>query len=178
MKDKYIVLIVGESGSGKSTICDELTKRYGLKQVKSYTTRPRRSDNESGHIFVSDEEFDRLENMCAFTLFNGHKYCATSKQVDNADLYVIDPKGVKYFMNHYNGKKIPMVIYIDVDKKTRRKRMMKRGDGQDKVDKRIKHDEESFGNVDEYAFKTYSNNTLSDLDKIVNDIYYLFFIDR
>lgn len=178
MKDKYIVLIVGESGSGKSTICDELTKSYGLKQVKSYTTRPRRSANEDGHTFVNNEEFDKLENICAFTLFNGNRYCATSEQVDNADLYIIDPKGVEYFMNHYNGKKIPMVIYIDVDKKTRRERMRKRGDGQDKVDKRIKHDEESFGDVDEYAFKTYLNNTFSDLDRIVNDIYYLFFMDR
>lgn len=178
MKDKYIVLIVGESGSGKSTICDELTKSYGLKQVKSYTTRPRRSADEDGHTFVNDEEFDKLENMCAFTLFNGYRYCATSEQVDNADLYVIDPKGVEYFMNHYDGKKIPMVIYIDVDKKTRRERMRKRGDEQNKVDKRIKHDEESFGNVDEYAFKTYPNKTLSDLDRIVNDIYYLFFMDK
>ena len=63
MKDKYIVLIVGESGSGKSTICDELTKRYGLKQVESYTTRPRRSEDEDGHTFVSDEEFDKLEDI-------------------------------------------------------------------------------------------------------------------
>ena len=64
MKDKYIVLIVGESGSGKSTICDELTKRYGLKQVKSYTTRPRRSEDEDGHTFISDEEFKELEGIC------------------------------------------------------------------------------------------------------------------
>ena len=90
MKDKYIVLVVGESGSGKSTICNLLTTRYGLKQVESYTTRPMRYEGESGHTFVNDAEFDALDNMCAYTVFDGYKYGATQEQVDNADLYVID----------------------------------------------------------------------------------------
>ena len=178
MQNKYIVLIVGKSGSGKSTICDRLEQEYGLKQVKSYTTRPRRSADENGHIFVSDKEFNALENICAYTFFNGHQYGATSEQVDNSDLYVIDPKGVEYFMKHYNGRKIPMVIYIDVDKRIRRKRMRERGDGKNKVYNRLRHDEKEFGDVDEYAFKVYKNEKPYDVERIANDIYYLFFTDK
>ena len=149
MKDKYIVLIVGESGSGKSTICDELTKRYGLKQVKSYTTRPRRSEDEDGHTFISDEEFKELENICAY----------------------------RYFMEKYNGRKIPMVVYVHADKRTRRKRMAKRGDKEYKIRQRLENDESAFANVDEYAMYRYSNVEEGDVEKIATDIYRKFFRD-
>ena len=177
MKDKYIVLIVGESGSGKSTICDELTKRYGLKQVKSYTTRPRRSEDEDGHTFISDEEFDRLENVCAYTYFDNHRYCATREQIDNSDLYIIDPYGIDYFIKEYNGRKIPIVVYIHADKRTRRKRMANRGDKEYKIRQRITHDESAFANVDEYALYQYDNIGEGDVEKIATDIYRKFFRD-
>ena len=175
MKDKYIVLIVGESGSGKSTICDELTKRYGLKQVKSYTTRPRRSENEDGHTFINDEQFDNLDDICAYTLFDGHRYCATKEQIDNADLYIIDPKGIEYFMAHYNGRKIPMVVYIHAVDWNRKKRMIERGDDIESVNRRIKNDEIEFKDVEKYATSTYSNNVMKTIDIIVKHIYYDFF---
>ena len=177
MKDKYIVLIVGESGSGKSTICDELTKRYDLKQVKSYTTRPRRSANEDGHTFISNDEFSKLENICAYTYFDNHHYCATKEQVDNADLYIIDPYGIRYFIDKYNGRKIPMVVYIHADNRIRRKRMEKRGDKRYKIQQRIVNDESSFANVDEYATYQYNNIEEGDVKKIATDIYRRFFRD-
>ena len=177
MKDKYIVLIVGESGSGKSTICDELTKRYGLKQVKSYTTRPRRSEDEDGHTFISVEEFNKLEGICAYTYFDNYDYCATREQIDNSDLYIVDPWGIEYFMKTYNGRKIPMVVYIHADKRTCRKRMAKRGDKEYKIRQRITHDESAFANVDEYAMYRYSNVEEGDVEKIATDIYRKFFRD-
>lgn len=178
MKDKYIVLIVGESGSGKSTICDELTKSYGLKQVKSYTTRPRRSANEDGHTFISNDEFSKLENICAYTYFDNHHYCATKEQVDNADLYIIDPYGVGYFMEKYNGRKIPMVVYVHVDKDIRRHRMEKRGDSISKIEQRITNDELAFADADEYAIYKYHNIEEGDIKKIATDIYRRFFKDN
>ena len=177
MKDKYIVLIVGESGSGKSTICDELTKRYGLKQVESYTTRPRRSEDEDGHTFISDEEFKELEGICAYTYFDRHRYCATKEQIDDSDLYIIDPYGVRYFMEKYNGRKIPMVVYIHADKRIRRKRMAKRGDKEYKIRQRLENDESAFANVDEYAMHRYNNVEEGDVEKIATDIYRKFFRD-
>lgn len=175
MKDEYIVLIVGESGSGKSTICNLLTTRYGLKQVESYTTRPMRYEGESGHTFVDDAEFDALDNMCAYTVFDGYKYGATQEQVDNADLYVIDLDGVDYFMSHYKGRKIPMVVYIKTSMPTRVERMLKRGDTEGKIIERLSYDYVHFAGVADYATYTYNNSDSYDVSAVSYDIYDKFF---
>lgn len=177
MENKYIVLIVGESGSGKSTICNELTKRYDLKQVESYTTRPRRNNEERGHTFVTEEEFNKLQNICAYTLFDSHKYCATKEQIDSADLYIIDPHGIDYFMRKYNGQKIPMVVYIHASQSERKKRMRYRGDTEYQINRRIRLDVNAFYKAQEYAIQTYRNEKQSDIDNIVTDIYQKFFDD-
>ena len=96
--------LVGESGSGKTTIADMLAEKYNLSVLKSYTTRPPRVNDDS-HIFVSIEEFNKLENKIAYTEFNGNYYCATADQLDNSDIYVIDPDGIKYLKEHYHGSK-------------------------------------------------------------------------
>lgn len=175
MKDKYIVLVVGESGSGKSTICNLLTTRYGLKQVESYTTRPMRYEGESGHIFVDDAEFNALDNMCAYTMFDGYKYGATQEQVDNADLYVIDLDGVDYFMAYYKGRKIPMVVYIKTPIYTRVERMLKRGDAESKIIERLSYDYVHFARVADYATYTYDNGDSDNISAISYDIYDKFF---
>ena len=81
-----IFLIVGCSGSGKTTITEQLEQKYGLKSIQSYTTRPKRSEDEKGHIFVSDSEVPPKTDMVAYTEFAGNRYCATAEQVEDNDL--------------------------------------------------------------------------------------------
>ena len=123
-----IFLIVGCSGSGKTTITEQLEQKYGLKSIQSYTTRKPRYDGETGHIFVSNKEFDKLTDMVAYTEFAGNRYCATAEQVENNDIYVIDPKGIDFFMKSYNGSKTPKVIFISSDMATRYERMKSRAE--------------------------------------------------
>ena len=123
-----IFLIVGCSGSGKTTITEQLEQKYGLKSIQSYTTRPKRSENETGHIFVTNKEFDKLTDMVAYTEFAGNRYCATTEQVENNDIYIIDPKGIDFFMKSYNGRKTPKVIFISSDMATRYERMKSRAE--------------------------------------------------
>ena len=123
-----IFLIVGCSGSGKTTITERLEQKYGLKSIQSYTTRPKRYEDESGHTFVSDEEFDELTDMVGYTEFAGNRYCATTEQVENNDLYIIDPKGVDFFMKSYKGSKTPKVIFISSNMTTRYERMKSRAE--------------------------------------------------
>ena len=123
-----IFLIVGCSGSGKTTITEQLEQKYGLKSIQSYTTRQPRYDGETGHIFISDEEFDKLTDMVAYTEFAGNRYCATAEQVENNDLYIIDPKGIDFFMQSYKGSKTPKIIFISSNLTTRYERMVGRAE--------------------------------------------------
>jgi dephospho-CoA kinase len=75
---------------------------------------------------VTDEEFDKLTDFVGYTEFAGNKYCATSAQVEINDLYVIDPKGVDYFREHYKGNKTVKVIYIDSPVSVVYERMLQR----------------------------------------------------
>lgn len=179
---KYIFLIVGCSGSGKTTITEQLEQRYGLKSIQSYTTRPKRYGNETGHTFVSDEEFDKLTDMVAYTEFDSKRYCATAEQVENNDLYVIDPKGIDFFMKSYKGNKIPKVIFISSDLTTRYERMVKRAEVKgsiytEAVDialDRIKNDvNEFYDYIHNRASIDYivNNNQNDNLNNVVNKIY-------
>lgn len=179
MKDKYIVLLVGKSGTGKSTICQYLENMYGLKEVKSYTTRPKRNSGDTSHKFVDEETFDDIisnDGVCAYTEFNGYKYCTTNHQIDNSDLYIVDPKGVDYFMKDYSGRKIPMVVCVDSPLDVRKDRMRLRGDSEDKIKSRIEHDEMAFKDIDNYAMRLYNNRIkVDDVITIGDDIYNMFF---
>ena len=180
-----IFLIVGCSGSGKTTITEQLEQKYGLKSIQSYTTRKPRYDGETGHIFISDEEFDKLTDMVAYTEFAGNRYCATAEQVENNDLYIIDPKGVDFFMKAYKGSKTPKIIFISSNLTTRYERMVGRAETKGKSHQeaiessltRIVNDAGEFYDyiqgqawVD-YVCKNNSNDKLEDIvDKIFDYI--------
>lgn len=147
MSLKNIYLIVGPSGSGKTTIASVLEKAFGLKAVESYTTRPPRYEGERGHIFVSDEEFDALGPMCAYTEYNGYRYGVTEDIIDSHDLYVIDPAGVNYMrsIDGYQGSKKVITIRLEVDREQRFQRMTARGDDDKTIINRLINDYKSFG---------------------------------
>jgi len=137
-------LIVGKSGSGKDTLVNSMTS-HGFNKLISYTTRNRRKNEKDAHIFVTDEQFDELQDtMVAFTNFNGHRYCATQNQVENADMFITDPDGIEYFHDHYEGDKNPIVVYIDVPWFKRFARMIKRGDSITQAVSRIINDCKAF----------------------------------
>ena len=90
--DKLKILIVGRSGTGKDYLAKQLAEK-GLKQVKSYTTRPKRSEDEDTHIFVTKEEAALLTDRVAETRIGEYEYFATREQVEESDIYIVDPKG-------------------------------------------------------------------------------------
>lgn len=165
-ENKIIALVVGPSGCGKTTVCEKLGEKYGLKQVHSYTTRPRRPSETAGHIFIDESEMPDKAEMCAYTYYNGNHYFATHKQVDEADLYVIDPAGVKAFNKWYRGKRIPKVISIYTPTVDRMVRMLKRGDTPEQVQARIMTDDREFAGLE--ADVTIAN---LDLDVCVDEVY-------
>ena len=124
---KCLFCIIGKSGSGKTTICTKLEER-GYKQIPSYTTRKPRTENEVGHTFISDEEFNRLTDLVAFADYRGTRYGVTKQQVEdeNNSLYVVDVTGLNYLKEEYKGSRKIVSIYINADIITIYKRLVER----------------------------------------------------
>ena len=141
MNNAPLFLFVGRSASGKTTVADML-EQDGYTQIASYTTRAPRYDGEIGHIFVSDEEYDKLENIMASTLYNGHRYCTTLEQVQEADLYVVDIPGVETLLQNYDKLNREIyVMYFSVGVYHRINRMIDRGDSDTQIISRLLTDE-------------------------------------
>ena len=146
MFTKNIYCIVGRSGTGKTTLAEKLMKS-GLTQIESYTTRPKRFETETGHTFVTDEEFDALKDIVAFNCYNGYKYAATKEQIEINNIYVVDIPGIKALRKSYNGSKKIVVIGLYADPKVCYDRMRGRGDSDEKAKSRIEIDNMAFADV-------------------------------
>lgn len=137
-----LICIIGPSGSGKTTLVETLQKYFGFKSVESYTTRKPRYPGETGHTFISDEEFDALDTITN-TVFDNHKYGVTTDMLDKADLFVVDKEGVKTLKEHYNSRKI-VVIALKCPNDILKQRMLKRGDSEEQANTRLTHDKKAF----------------------------------
>ena len=148
---KNIYLIVGPSGVGKTTLVERLVKDHGLRPVESYTTRQPRYPGEKGHIFVPDEEFNRLEGMLAYVEYDGNRYCITKALVDENDLCVIEPSGAQDILECYKGEKGVVVISLTASYSERYSRMKQRGDTTGAIEARLAEDAKTF-DYSRYSF--------------------------
>ena len=172
-ESKVIIALIGKSGSGKTTITDTLSCDYGCKVLKSYTTRPRRHPNDDDHIYVSDEEFDKLTDIVAFTEFSGYRYCATQQQVDESDIYIIDPYGLEQLKSLYKGEKRIVSIYVDVPMEICLERMRNRCDSEELCWERLRHDEQAFRGIKnkvDYVVNGIPYGVCLDVNYLINNI--------
>ena len=137
-----LFLFIGKSSSGKTTVANQMEEEYRMKQVYSYTTRPPRYDGEIGHIFVTNEEFDALGELAAYTVYNGYRYGTTFQQLDECSIYVIDVAGTKTLLEKCKNYNRPIcVIYFDTTVYNRIQRMISRGDCDAQIISRLLQDE-------------------------------------
>ena len=147
---RYLYLIVGRSGSGKTELTNVLAEHFNAKIVQSYTTREKREPNETGHIFATPKDYfkAKAQNLVvAETIFSGNYYWAQSDQIEECDLYVVDPKGVEDVRTAYENdiiNKKPFVIKLSVSRKEVAKRMKKRGDSPNSIQTRLLNDDHVF----------------------------------
>ena len=140
---KPLFLFVGKSASGKTTIAEILEQKYDHKQVYSYTTRPPRYEGEIGHMFINDDEFNNLEDLVAYTEYNGYKYGTTSEQLDECSIYVVDVPGVETLLQNYKTNRPICIFYFDATVYTRITRMIDRYDSDMSIISRLLQDEKS-----------------------------------
>lgn len=131
-KEHVVICLMGKTASGKDTLANKLCERTGLRQVVSYTTRGRRTNEGNTHIFISDEEYQALEDsgrIATFTQIGPYKYCCTIDQLYESDIYVVDPMGVQHLRELDLPNLRLVTVYINTPDDLRKERALnKRGD--------------------------------------------------
>ena len=157
MKNEKIC-ICGPSGSGKDFLLRGLIKK-GEKYSPKITTRPKRQNEVDGvdYIFTTNEDFDYLmgENQHLIKCFQKFEikgenwyYYITQENFDNNSVFIVTPHELSFLT--IEERKGCFVVYLDIDEDTRRKRISRRNDNKDSVERRILSDKEDF-----YYFKNY-----------------------
>lgn len=118
MNEEHTLLcVLGKTACGKDSLVNKLCERTGLKQVISYTTRPRRVNEGDTHIFADEDDFEQMYEdgvVAAFTQIGEYKYWTTIDQLEDADVYIIDYIGLQT-LRELNLSNIRLVsIYINV----------------------------------------------------------------
>lgn len=112
-KEHTLLCLLGKTASGKDFLANRLCERMGLKQLISYTTRERRVNEGDTHIFITDAEYQKLQDeghIAAFTQIGQYKYCCTVEQLYEADIYIIDYQGLK----HLRELNLPNLRFVTV----------------------------------------------------------------
>lgn len=158
-----LYFIVGASGSGKDYVVNKICEIGGYKKVISRTTRERRKgESSNNHLFVSNQQADKEFDKALFkTLYNGNRYYVLEEDLENADFYIIDPKGVKEapadLFRKYNAR----IIYIKVSWYKRACNMMfRRKDSIKNVISRLINDRKEFKNFENIADYVFTNNEM------------------
>ncbi|MFI2856872.1 AAA family ATPase [Paenibacillus sp. JSM ZJ436] len=169
---KTVLLLVGKSGSGKTEIAN-LFRLRGYDVLQSYTTRKPRSEDEWGHLFCSEEEYKQFKDngeIVAYTLFDGYHYFSTKAQIYNTDVYVVDPDGVDYLKEQVQDIKF-VTVYLNVNSDERYKRMLQRGDSEEKAHQRLVNDEFKFINLTfDYAVANYDLSIAFELIEYIMEL--------
>ena len=171
-----MIILIVESGSGKSTILNELSK-IGYQKAIDYTTRPKRpgDDQLQDMRFISKQEFENMWNegkILQRAEFNGEYYgLSIYSLADNVVcISIVDSiRDIKRRAKELGKDGISIkVFYIRVPLEERIKRMLKRGDSIDMVQKRISIDKEKFRDVYKVADYVIDNDNLDmAVDKIL-----------
>jgi guanylate kinase len=176
MPNKTIFCVLGRTASGKDTLVAEMCKKHNLKQLISYTTRPKRNENENTHLFATEQDFnnDCARNaVVASTVINGYTYWSTKDQVYESDVYIIDPRGLEELKRTMPDVRI-VTICIYVDTHSRRQRFLIRQPGKDELfEQRNASESEQFDAfelnkmADYFVFNDRFETALYCLDRII-----------
>lgn len=131
-KEHTLLCILGRSGAGKDSLADKLCERTGLNKLISYTTRPRRENENNTHIFVTDADYEQMlanGQVAAYTEINGFRYWSTIEQLMTSNIYIIDPIGVKTLQSLNIPNLRIVTVYIHIPEDIREQRAIElRGD--------------------------------------------------
>lgn len=155
MKNEKLI-ICGKSGSGKDFLQRELIKK-DLKFEPKLTTRPRRSFEVDGvdYIFTTNDNFNTLLEKDEILTYQSFEigsdiwhYAITKKNFYENQLFIMTPYEISLLSEV--DRKNCFVVYLNIDEEIRRKRVTKRKDMNDSINRRFLADEEDFKDFNDY----------------------------
>lgn len=168
MRNMYC--IVGRSASGKTTLANNIEKKYGIRKVRSYTTRPPRFEGEADYVFVTAEEFSALGPVFAYGKYAGNEYGVPPTELDACGLYIVDLDGAERLKEEYEHRKV-VIFFIDAPKELCADRMSKRGDKPSDIEKRLRTDAEAFLDAYMIADNVFQVTENTALDELTREVY-------
>jgi guanylate kinase len=169
-----MILLIGASASGKTEVSKLLRKEYGIVKVVTHTTRAPRVNEKNGvdYYFVTKEEFLALQAKNIFVetaIYNGNFYGCSKREVSDDKCLIVEPNGLRSFLAL--GDQSIVTFLLSATEKTRRERMLLRGDDPAEIDKRLGVDRIDFDPLriapTDFTIETDEKS----LSEITNDIY-------
>jgi guanylate kinase len=156
IEKKEKMLIIGPSGSGKDFLLRKL-KELGLKTSVKITTRPKRNGEIEGvnYQFKENSTFEKLDLIVKQEFFNDKgdswKYGILKEDFNNSQVFILTPGELYQISNEI--RKNCFVVYLDIDRKIRENRIIKRSDFNDSIMRRLDADDSDFENFNDYDLK-------------------------
>ncbi len=149
------LVLVGKAASGKDYLKTRLKKK-GFKIGVSHTTRPPRPSETDGvdYRFTDEATFKQMiekDQFVEYMHFNGWYYGQTKEDFTHAEVMIMSKDGLDILPEQYRKK--CMVIYLDIDRKTRVERLNLREDPNDSVERRLLADDEQFKGFKDFEIR-------------------------
>lgn len=146
------LVLVGKAASGKDYLKNRLKKR-GFKVGVSHTTRPAREGEVNGvdYHFIDDDTFKKMikaNEFVEYMEFNGWFYGQTIEDFNQAEIMIMSKDGLFILPVYYRQQ--CLVIYLDIDYKTRVERLNLRDDNNDSIIRRLVADDAQFKDFRDY----------------------------
>lgn len=172
-----MIVLSGASASGKTEVAKMLAKKYGITKMITTTTRDMRVGEVNGrdYFFVSKETFEamlRADKFVEHTIYNNNFYGSTKDQIADDRCIVVDPAGLRAYIALHDDRII--TFFLDSLEETRHKRMIERGDLEEKIISRLAHDREAFTseNIPNVDFHVDSETTT--VEEVADSIYKIY----
>lgn len=153
---KPLFVLVGPSGSGKSRLMEDLCDLLGLTAIESYTNRPKRSDDETGHNFVSTEELEKL-TLLNSAVFGGYTYGMTAEQIAGGDICIMEPSGAQGICAQLEPDRCVVLIGVQSSPEDIRARLLSNGVSEDAVEARMNRDARVFDGLKRFCDRVFNN---------------------
>ena len=153
------IILTGPSGSGKDFLLRGLIKKE-LKYSPKFTTRPKRYLERDGieYNFIDNQNFEELQKEKKIKVYQSFLigedtwyYGITKQNFEENQLFIMTPYEISQLSEE--DLKGCFLVYLDIGMEIRRKRISKRNDNNDSIERRLQADELDFKDFKGYDLK-------------------------